>query len=334
MLTHSSRPAAVEPTREDSFTPRRGLRGAHLQTIASHFLKRVNTLPRPEDRLLEVEPGAQVLCHCHWQRQRSGALTVLLVHGLEGSSASQYVVGTANKAFDAGMNVVRMNVRNCGGTETLAPTLYHSGLSADVGAVARALIARESLQRIALVGFSMGGNQVLKLAGEWGREAPPELRAVAVVCPGVDLSACADALHHWQNRLYEWNFLWGLGRRVRRKARCFPEFSGPYRGFRSIREFDNEVTARFFGFADCEDYYRRASAAPVLGRIAVPTLVIHAKDDPFVCITPQTRAAMSANASIRLLETEHGGHCGFLADPNGYDGRWAERRIVEFLKGF
>src|SRR5581483_9510807 len=150
------------------------------------------------------------------------SLTVVIVHGLEGSSESAYVIGTANKAWDAGMNVVRMNIRNCGGTERLCPTLYHSGLSADVGEVARTVIATEHLESIALVGFSMGGNQVLKLAGEWGADAPPQLRAVAAVSPGVDLGASADAIHRWTNRIYEWNFLWNLKRSVRRKALAFP----------------------------------------------------------------------------------------------------------------
>jgi uncharacterized protein len=97
----------------------------------------------------------------------------------------------------AGINVVRMNLRSCGGSEALSPTLYHSGLSADVGVVVRELISRDRLPRIALAGFSMGGNMALKLAGEWGSEAPPELRGVAVICPGIDLAATADALHCW-----------------------------------------------------------------------------------------------------------------------------------------
>src|SRR5207244_2358937 len=103
---------------------------------------------------------------CNWQPDRQGALTVVLVHGLEGSTESQYILGTANKAWAAGMNVVRMNMRNCGGTHRLGPTLYHSGLSGDVGAVMRALIADDGLSRVAVAGFSMGGNLVLKLAGE------------------------------------------------------------------------------------------------------------------------------------------------------------------------
>ena len=231
------------------------------------------------------------------------------------------------------MNVVRMNIRNCGGTERLGPTLYHSGLSTDVGAVARALIAQESLPRLALVGFSMGGNLVLKLAGEWGREAPEQLHAVAAVSPAIDLAASADALHLPQNRLYEQFFLWTLRRRLRRKSRLFP---GRYdiarlHHARTLRNFDDQVTAYYFGFEGADDYYSRASALPVIEKIAVPTLVLHSQDDPFVRILPATHARLLANPNIRYIETESGGHCGFLAAANGYDGRWAERTVIEFL---
>jgi predicted alpha/beta-fold hydrolase len=317
----------------DPFVPRRWLRGGHAQTLAGHFLPRRNLLPPPERRLFTVEEGVQVRCECHWQRERGKAITAVIVHGLEGSSDSNYVVGTGSKAWAAGMNVVRMNVRNCGGTEQLAPTLYHSGISGDVGAVVNELISEDQLSRVAIAGFSMGGNMVLKLAGEWGTSAPREVKAFAAVCPGMDLAASAAELHRWSNRIYEWRFLVSLWRSVRRKARLFPEaFRRPScRALRSIRDFDDEVTARYCGFSGAEDYYRRASASPLVPRIAVPTLVIHAKDDPFVRILPETRTALEENTKVQFVETEHGGHCAFVGDDRGDDGRWAERQIVEFF---
>jgi predicted alpha/beta-fold hydrolase len=319
---------------EDVFIPRRGLKGGHMQTLAAYFSRRTDRLPAAEERLFSVEPDVQVLCHCHWQPERKETTTLMIVHGLEGSSTSQYVVGTANKAWAAGMNVVRMNMRNCGGTERLSATLYHSGLSADVGAVARALIEQEQLASIALAGFSMGGNLVLKIAGEWGRDVPRQLCAVCAVSPAVDLSASADALHRWDNRLYEWWFLVGLAGRMQRKAELFPDRfrAYPLVSIRSIREFDDRVTARYFGFAGAEDYYRRASAAQVIEQIAAPTLVIHALDDPFIRMLPETRQKLMQNLNVRLLESNHGGHCAFLANANGYDGRWSERRIIRFIE--
>ena len=315
------------------FVPRWWLRSPDLQTIASQFLPRGIVLPEAEERLFRVEEGVQVRCLCHWLPDAPRRMTVLIVHGLEGSSESVYVLGSTQKALAAGMNVVRMNVRNCGGTEALSPTLYHSGLSADIGVVVRALISERSLERLALVGFSMGGNLVLKLAGEWGREAPPQLKAVATVCPSIELAASADALHRLRNRLYEQYFLVKLKRRMRRKARLFPEV---FRGMslarlRSIRDFDDKVTAHYCGFEGAADYYARASSLKVLERIAVPTFILHAKDDPFILLLPRTRKAISCNPHIRLIETKYGGHCGFIAEPDGYDGRWAEQQVIEFI---
>jgi len=305
-----------------------------MQTLAAYFARRADHLPAAEERLFSVEADVQVLCHCHWQPDRKNTATLMIVHGLEGSSTSQYVIGTANKAWAAGMNVVRMNMRNCGGTERLSATLYHSGLSADVGAVARALIEQEQLASIALAGFSMGGNLVLKIAGEWGADAPRQLCAVCAVSPAVDLSASADALHRWDNRLYEWWFLIGLAGRMRRKAELFPDRfrAYPLASIRSIREFDDRVTARYFGFDSAEDYYRKASAALVIEEIAVPTLVMHALDDPFIRMLPDTRRKLQNNPNVRLLESAHGGHCAFLAEADGYDGRWSERQIVRFVE--
>ena len=339
-------PESPKPeTAPADFKPRRGLRNAHAQTLAGNFLPRDNKLPPAEERIFQVHPeeGAQVLCHCHWQPPQNGegdkkhdALTVIIVHGLEGSSESKYVIGTGSKAWLRRMNVVRMNMRNCGGTEQLSPTLYHSGMSDDVGAVTRALIEQDGLKRIALVGYSMGGNLVMKLAGEWGRKsnAPKELVAVAGVSPAMDLAPSADALHELQNRIYEWKFLRGLRRRYKRKTELFPERYDPahVRGSNTIRDFDHHVTARYSGFTSADDYYTRASSSRVAEFISVPALVIHSTDDPFIRMLPETRAKLLANPHVTFLETSHGGHCAFLADANGYDGRWAERNVVDFFE--
>jgi predicted alpha/beta-fold hydrolase len=256
----------------------------------------------------------------------------MIVHGLEGSSDSQYVIGTGSKAWRRGWNVVRMNIRNCGGTEKLAPTLYHSGLSDDIRGVVNTLLEQEKLEYFALAGFSMGGNQVLKCAGEWGREVPPELAAVCAISPACDLSISADELHKLHNRVYEWWFLLALFRRFRRKAALFPgRFDvSLLKGVRSIRDFDDRITAKYMGFAGADDYYARASSSRVIDRIAVPTLVIHAKDDPFVVLTAETEVKLRSNPKITYLASNHGGHCAFLARSDGYDGRWAERMIIEF----
>jgi predicted alpha/beta-fold hydrolase len=330
----ASSQSTIETLSDLSFRPRRFFRGGHVQTLASFFLPRKFVLPTPDDRLIEVEPGIPVLCRCHWQANRRTALTLILVHGLEGSSESHYMLGIAEKGLAAGMNVIRMNQRTCGGTDGLAPTLYHSGRSADVMAVANYLIERDGITRFALGGFSMGGNLVLKTAGEWGASGPQQFKAVAAVCPAADLAASADALHLPANRLYEQYFLWKLKARMKTKCRCFP---GKYdlsrlRGLKSLRDFDDKVTAPYCGFAGASDYYARSAAANVIDRIAVPTYILYAKNDPFIRLLPDTRRKIEANPNITFVETKDGGHCSFIGERNGNDGHFAEQAVVEFLR--
>jgi predicted alpha/beta-fold hydrolase len=320
----------------DTFIPfvaRRGLSGGHKQTIASFLLRRKFKVRPGEERHVEVEPGVKLRCWCHWQADRASALTVIVLHGLEGSSESHYMLGIAEKGMDAGMNVIRVNQRNCGGTSDFSPTLYHSGRSADVAAVAKHFVKRDGVTWFALTGYSMGGNLVLKCAGEWGASAPPEFRGVAAVCPAADLAPSADALHDPPNRLYEAYFMWQLRRTFRNKARLFPKAFDLSRlqGLKTIRDFDDKVTAYYSGFAGAADYYARASASNVIDRIAVPTLWVHAANDPFIRILPDTRRKIAANPRFTFIETADGGHCSFLGERNGYDGHWAEKQVVEFL---
>lgn len=318
-----------------AFEPRPWLGNGHLQTIVGNFLPRPAFLVPTTAETVVVDPAdnSRVLCHCSWQPEpvRAGRLTLVLVHGLEGSSDSRYMRGIAARAWVAGCNVVRMNMRNCGGTDHLTPTLYNSSLSGDVRAVVTHFAVQHGLERVALVGYSMGGNLVLKLAGEWGSDAP--LAAVAAVCPAIDLAAGSDALHLPVNRVYEWHFLRGLMRRFRRKAELFPHIydaqnTGPVR---SLREFDDKIVARYCGFRDADDYYYRAAGARVVHRIAVPTFILHAMDDPFVRLLPETRSALIANPHIALVETERGGHCAYLANAAGDDIHWAESTVLRYL---
>lgn len=335
---------ATDTVQTADFQPRRYLRNGHLQTIFGNYLPRANSLPAPEAQLVEVSPAtdyqisSQVLCHCHWQPEevRASRPTVIIVHGLEGSSDSQYVIGNSNKLWRAGCNIVRMNMRNCGGTEALAPTLYHSGLSGDVDAVMRFFVDLHHLQSIALIGYSMGGNLVLKLAGDLGKNPPPQLRAVIGISPVIDLAPSSDALHLWQNRIYEKKFVRAMLRRFRRKASLFPRAFDPNRaiGISSLRDFDERIIALYAGFSGAEDYYHRVAAARVIDQITVPTLILNSLDDPFIRISPDTRDKIVANPNITFLETAQGGHCAFLAQPDasiGYDGYWAEHTLLRFI---
>src|SRR3984885_15758271 len=190
------------------FDPQPLLRNGHLMTMAGTFWRRqYPRLPTPLAREFETEPGTRVLAHCHWQPRPQDHPTIVLLHGLEGSSESGYMLGTAEKAFVSGFNVVRLNQRNCGGTEKLTRTLYHSGLSDDIKTVLLELIDRDGLPEIFATGFSMGGNLVLKMAGEFGDVAPPPVRAFIAIAPSLDLAACADALAEARNFLYNRHFV-------------------------------------------------------------------------------------------------------------------------------
>jgi uncharacterized protein len=317
------------------FKPHKIFRNTHLMTIAAAFWRRhFPQLPAGEARLFAVEPGTRVRGECHWQAEARRHPTIVVLHGLEGSSESDYVMGTAEKAWVAGFNVVRLNQRNCGGTENLTETLYHSGLSGDIRAVIRELIDRDRLPEIFAAGFSMGGNLVLKMAGEFGEETPAEVRGFVAVAPSFQLSDCADALAEPRNFIYERYFVRRLKDRMRRKAGLFPEryASDGWRGrrIRTVREFDEVITAPFCGFRDADDYYTRSSARQLIGRIRKPTLILTAQDDPFVPFATFDHAEMRENPCITLLAPRHGGHCAFISQEGGAERFWGEARLVEF----
>ncbi|MGE3273729.1 MAG: YheT family hydrolase [Vicinamibacterales bacterium] len=318
-----------------AYTPLARWAGAHRMTLYAWGRPRqFPGLPAPEARLFDVGDETRVLAHCHWQPTRAERPVVVLLHGLEGSSDAHYVRGMAEKAWARGWNVVRLNQRNCGGTEHLTPRLYHSGLTADPRIVLETLAA-EGITAMAVAGYSLGGNLALKLAGEYGREAPPWLRAVAAVSPVMELETCVRAIERRENRIYEWNFCRGLQARMRRKARAWPgrfDLDGLWKIW-SIRAFDERYTAPHHGFAGASDYYHRASAMRVIDRIAVPGIILTAADDPFVPPGPFRDPAVTGNPHLTTVITEAGGHCGFIAQPGegGEDGYWAEETVIDFV---
>src|ERR1700688_3799076 len=315
------------------FEPHPLLRNGHLITIASAFWRRRFELPPAEPRQFQVDAESTILGHCHWQPGKEKSAPVLvLVHGLEGSSDSNYMLGIAEKAWRRGFHAIRLNQRNCGGTEKLTPTLYNSGMSGDYRAILLELMA-EGFTQIYFAGYSMGGNLVTKMAGEWDAAPPVEFRGVCAVCPALDLSACADALDEAENYLYQRHFVKGLMARYQRKAELFPErySRNGFGAIRTVREFDDAITAPQFGYKDAEDYYEHAGAKSVIGRVNVPTLLITAKDDPFVPYAAFVRTDVEKNARVKFVTPERGGHCGFISRWEGAERFWAEERVVEFV---
>jgi predicted alpha/beta-fold hydrolase len=318
------------------FHPYPLFKSGHAQTIAAYLWPRPYRFQSPVDeaRLFEVEPGVNVLAYCRWQHDRRLHPTVVICHGIEGSIASVYMIATADKAFRAGFNVVRVNFRNCGGTEHLTPTLYHGGLSSDLRAVITALIEKEKLKDIFPIGFSLGGNIVLKLAAEYADAPPDEIVAVCAVSPSVNLRASADLICEKSNWIYHRDFVRRLRRRIITKQRLYPELYDAERIslVRTIRDFDEYFTAVHHGFSSANDYYQKSSSIHVIEKIHLPTLIIHAQDDPFIPFAALRNPALEANPHILLVGPEHGGHVAFIASQtNGDEDRfWAENRALQF----
>jgi predicted alpha/beta-fold hydrolase len=317
------------------FRPHPFCRNAHVMTVVPRFRPVARLLAGipVAPRLFRVAPDTQLLGYCHWQPDPRRHDTVVLLHGLEGCSDSHYMLGLAGKAWRAGLNVVRLNQRNCGGTEHLTPTLYHAGLSGDLAAVLEELQTRDGLESFWTVGYSMGGNLALKMAGEMGAAASA-LRGVAAVCPNIHPAVCVEALERPVNWFYQRYFLTRTKARLARKASLF---NGKFDlsslpTIRTLRVFDEMYTAPNGGFLNASDYYERAGARHVLGAITVPTLLITAQDDPFIPFRIFDIPAIKKNRRIRLIAPMHGGHCGFFQRAHcEEDAYWAEHRIVEFI---
>jgi predicted alpha/beta-fold hydrolase len=328
---------AGEVLGQKPFRPHPLFNNRHAQTLAAYVWPRRYRLEslRDEERLFEVASGVRLLAHCRWHSEPRRQPTIVLWHGIEGSSSSVYMLAMAEKGFRAGFNIIRMNLRNCGGTEHLTSTLYHGGLSEDLRAVTNELIERDRLSEIFVVGFSLGGNLVLKFAGEFGSEPPREVSAVCAVSPSVDLAASADTIRQGTNRLYQRDFLRRMRKRIKIKHKLFPELYdlSEIGSVRTIRDFDEQFTAAAHGFANADDYYYRASAIRVMDQISLPTLIIHAQDDPFIPFAPLNNAVFAASAYILLLAPERGGHVAFVASGSDWEDRfWAENRVVEFCR--
>lgn len=322
------------------FHPPRWMRNPHVQTILAAKKPRRWNYGWKSWVPMEVSLGKEgsLLAEASWQPgEREDAPALILFHGMEGSARSHYMIGLSRKAYARGFHTVRVNMRSCGGTESLTPTLYCAGLSQDVGSVARHLREHFAIEAICVLGVSLGANMVLKYLGELCAGAEELIRASAALSPPIDLAAGARRIDEPGNRIYQWLFVTSLIKRLRRKVELFPGLADLRRiqDIRSIYEFDDIVTAPHFGYGRAEDYYRLASAGPLLRHIRVPTLIIQAQDDPMIPFEPFEKSGIEENPALRLVATRHGGHAGFLApgraSPGDLDCYWAESRIIDYL---
>ncbi len=324
---------------DNIFQPVPWLKNNHLMTVIPAFwprsFRQISQLGK--DYLFPVDEKTSLMGRCHFQSYEPHAPTVIIVHGLEGSSNSRYVLGISAKAISAGMNVVRLNLRNCGETLKLSPTFYNAGQSGDIIAVVDYLSTKFNFQNIYLIGYSLGGNIVLKAAGESGCHEK-HIRGVCAISPSIDLRASVEALKKGINRLYEMRFLLSLKGKVVLKNRLFPEKYdlSLLKKVNSIQAFDDVYTAPDAGYASAMDYYQQASALAVIDKIVIPSIIVTAQDDPIIpyssFLTPKL-----ANSAITLLAPKHGGHGGFIHsriehNPKipSFDRFWAENRVLSF----
>jgi uncharacterized protein len=295
-------------------------RNPHLQTILAHYWKRPEASVPIERRFVETEPGVQVLVES--QRPPGDPIGhMVMVHGLEGSGSAGYIRSLSAAAVGAGFAAHRFHMRTCGGTEHLCQTLYHAGLTGDLLAFLRQLGTPAFL-----VGFSLGGNVVLKLAGELGENARGVVEGVCAVSAPLDLAACARRIAEPDNRLYEARFV----RRMRARLCATGRYSArDFEGLRTVMDIDDQITAPSFGFGNAANYYRTQSAIAWLDAIRVPTLLLQAKDDTFIPVEIYDSPSVRANPLIELRMTEYGGHLGFLA--RGSKRFWADHAIMDWV---
>jgi uncharacterized protein len=329
---------APRPRRHDfpPFEPHPWFRGGHAQTIAGRYLPgRPLRLPSTYHEIATAEgdyAGDRLTAlESIPEGWRPGDPTALMVHGLAGDVRAPYLVRVAILLVRAGVRVVRMNLRGAGAGHGAARQTYHAGRTDDLRRVAEWIARRAPGAPIALVGFSLGANLVLKLAAEAADEPLEGLDAVVAANPPLDLAACCRHIRLRENRVYDRHFVRMLRREVSRLHRAYPELGPSDLGrVGSLLEFDDSYTAIRNGFLDADDYYRRSSAGPLIPRITIPGLVVHAADDPFIPIEPFYQIKFPTNVQFELFA--NGGHLGYLGR-NLRNGRcrWLDLRLTAWL---
>ncbi|MEO8402014.1 MAG: hydrolase [Gammaproteobacteria bacterium] len=323
--------AAAEKQQKSLFKPAWWLPGSHMQTLWPTLCRRLIKDVKLKRERFELPDGDFV--DLDWAGHGHGPV-ILVLHGLEGSVNSPYANGMLNAVQQQGWRGVLMHFRGCSGEDNRHPRTYHSGDTADLNAVITALQAREPGVPFAAVGFSMGGNVLLKWLGELGSKNP--LKAAVAVSVPFELHKTSLRIQAGFSRVYQFYFMLGLRKKMRDKFKAKP---APFEvaalaKMQTIEEFDDKVTAPLHGFASADDYYTKASCRQFLHKIAVPTLLIQAKDDPFMTddLLPD-QDELSPEVILEL--TEKGGHVGFVSGAFPWRAEyWLEQRVPEFLEQF
>jgi len=322
----------TSPLSNGHFLPHPWLRGGHRQTLLGYWMRRPLRWPLPtEDIVVDAGDDVRLLLRASWQPgplEKQAAL--LLVHGLGGSDGSAYVLATGRHAYARGWHVVRMNMRGAGDGEAICPRLYNAGLDLDLLAAVRE-VARHT-PRVAVAGFSLGANIALLLLGRRRDQLPEALAAVAAVSAPLDLAACAEALERRDNRLYQRYFMEALREGYVRRQRRRPDLfaAGRERGLRTVRAYDEAITAPLGGYASADEYYTRSSAGPWLAAIERPAFVLSAADDPMIPGASVDHWPLSPAVQREMAVT--GGHVGFVGASQAPGRFWAAARVLDFLE--
>lgn len=336
------------------FRPAWWLPGAHAQTLGARFLRSSRGVELERERV-ELPDGDFI--DLDWVRRvgpipapASGPL-VLVLHGLEGSARSGYALEIYRVLLHLGIGAVGMNFRSCSGEPNRLARLYHSGDTGDLAHVVTRLARRHRDRSLGAVGFSIGGNVLLKYLGETGGVAASRgeplrrpgnpvpqasvsmIGAAAAISVPFDLAAGAEYLEGGFSRFYRWYLVRRLRRKIRAKIGLLDGCLDLDRVFaaRTFREFDDAATATLHGFQGVDDYYRRSSSGPYLDRVTVPTLIIHAENDPFLPRDAIPHARARANPHLTMRVTQQGGHVGFVSGSAFAPTFWAEREAGSFL---
>lgn len=308
------------------------LRNGHVQTIAGRYLPSKPVRLRSSMHVIDLDDGDRLsVVDSAPEGWTVGKPLVLLVHGLAGSARAAYVVRVASRLVRLGIRAVRMNLRGAGSGFGLARGIYHGGRTEDLRAVVDWLVERAPGSPIGLIGFSLGGNLVLKLAAEASSVPLPGLDCALAANPPLDLAVCCRHIQQSENRIYGHHFAKMLREEVRRLHAAFPDL-GPIdlAHVKTIQQFDEAYTAPRNGFASAADYYRKASAGPLVPLIKVPGLVVHAEDDPFIPPGPFRAIEFPPQLALELIPG--GGHLGYLCrEPWQGVRRWLDVRLASWL---
>ena len=317
---------------ESSYQPPWFLPGGHLQTIVPSLLRKAPQVTQEKERL-ELADGDFVDLQWHREGEEDGKKLVILCHGLEASAGASYIQEMAGVLAGKGWHILAWSYRGCSGEMNRLPRFYHSGATEDLAAIVAHALKNHAAEQIDLVGFSLGGNMILKYLGEQGKEVSPRLgRAVAFSVP-CDLACSSQTLDTAFNReVYMRRFVRSMSEKVRQKEKEFPEEldSSGISQVRTFREFDSRYTAPLHGFTGAEDYWERSSSRFFIARIRIPALLVNAANDPFLGEGCFPRSEAAASSFFHLEIPRKGGHAGFPVISGGEP--WMANRALRFLE--